>query len=70
MASRLNLTETHFEVQHAGPLLAERHRRRLAQPAPPQDEIQWSGGVVVIKPRDLPDLVEGLEADGFDVRSL
>jgi hypothetical protein len=63
MTARLNLTETDFEVQHAGSLFLMYPRNDAAgdwlYQHLPRDEIPWLGGGVVIKPRDLPDIVEG-----------
>jgi hypothetical protein len=74
MTARVHLIETDFEVLHAGSFFVLCPRNDAAgdwlYQHLPQAEIQWWGGGVAIEPRDLPDIVENLEADGFDVRAL
>ena len=79
---KLNLTENDFEVQYHGSLFVLHPCNDAAREwidihvygtdadggtETVEQNVQWWGGGVVIEPRYLPDIIEGIEADGLDV---
>ena len=69
---KLNLTEFDFELQDEGSIVVLHPRNDAAgdwlYEHLDSSEIQWWGGGVVIEPRYLADILEGIKADGLDVK--
>ena len=79
--SRLNLTETDFEIRNEGSIFLlfpqnDAAREWIdvniygtdADTGIPENEAQWFGGGIVVEPRYVPDLIEGIQADGLEIR--
>jgi hypothetical protein len=85
MSYKLNMTEVDFEVQNHGSLFVLHPQNDAAREwidihvygtdadggtETVEQNVQWWGGGVVIEPRYLPDIIEGIEADGLDVKAV
>jgi len=79
---KLNLTPNDFEVANHGSLMLlypcnDAAREWIdvniygtdADTGIPENEVQWFGGGIVIEPRYIMDIIDGIEADGLDVKA-
>ena len=82
MNDKLNLTEHDFEVVNHGSLVVLHPQNDAAREwvdihvygtdadagtETVEQNVQWWGGGVVVEPRYIADIIEGIEADGLDV---
>ena len=78
--SGTNLTETDFEIRNEGSIFLLFPKNDAAREwidvniygtdadtGIPENEVQWFGGGIVIEPRFVPDIIEGIQGDGLKV---
>jgi len=57
--------EYHGSLYLLRPLTPEAKLWLIDNVGTPSDEVQWFGGAVVVEPRYVGDILEGLRADGL-----